>query len=395
MSEQGSETPVVPEPIVESVPSAAATGDLRPGGVSGIRLRPQRERPPRETLVPKWLLPAALAALGAVVVIAVLALFLSAFSSVQVPRVIGEEIALAKIDLQRAGLSSTVSEQRFSTLPKGTVIEQRPGEGAKLRRGSAVALVVSAGTDTFGLPDVIGDGLQLARGTLEGRGLTVIVQVQPSTGASGTVLSSDPVPGATVHTGDIVSLTVAATNTVSGLLTPSNLAGIGFAIDPQPASPGQLDVTLDLAHRVEALIEASGGHVIVTRSVSETSVPSTLRAQRIRESTATVVVVLDAEPGGAAGAAVISPSTGDPVQVAESRSLASQIASSLASQGIAAPVSAIAPDAVLQAAKGPAVKVLVGSFASPADVARFHDASWADMVAQSIYRGIGSALGAK
>lgn len=373
--------------------SAAATGDLRSGGVSGIRLRPLRNRLPRRPLVPRWVLPAAGVTLLAIVVIAGLVVLFSSAASVKVPQLVGLDIGVARVNLQRAGLSATISEQRFSTLARGTVLAQQPRAGTTLSRGETVALVISAGTEAFSLPDVTGEGLELAQGTLQSRGLTVLVQTQQSSSASGTVLSSEPLPGAQVHTGDTVRLTVASTSTPAAQLSSFNMSSANIAIDPEPVSPGQLDTTMDVARRLQSLIQAAGGKVFVTRSVVETNLPADVRAQRVAESTATALIVISAAPTGNGGIAVYSPTYAAYALGASSHALAQQVSSKLAGEGLTAPLATIVPDAVLLASKGPAVKVKLGSFSSPGDVTNFQDAAWADEVARGIYLGLGTSVG--
>lgn len=376
----------------QHAPSAAATGDLRPGGVSGIRVRPSRERLPRKPLLPRWVPLAAAGAIVGIVVIVLIAVFAVRAGASVVPSVVGAQLGVAKVTLERAGFDSVVAEERFSDQPAGTVLEQRPAAGEKLRRGKKVSLIVSGGTDEFAMPDVIGDGLALAQGTLEGKGLVVRVERQASDAASDTVLSSVPGPGALVRTGDIVRLTVAGTSTVTGLGN-FNLDGLHVALDAVPVSPGQVDVTMEVTRRLQSLLQAAGADVTVTRSSTETNTPANVRALRVSESSATVLVVLQAEPSGVAGLAVLSQSTGDPTFVTRSASLASSVASATATAGSTVPVSTTVPDAVMQAVKGPTLRVRLGSFASKEDASNFRDPQWADQVARGVYRGLGQVLG--
>jgi hypothetical protein len=373
-------------------PSAAATGDLRPGGVSGMRVRPARERPPRRPLVARWVPIATISVVGAVVLAVVIFTLAVTVGKVATPKVTGMELGVARVALERAGFTAQVAEERFSDLPAGTVLEQRPAAGVQVRRGSAVALVVSGGTDEFAMPDVIGDGLTLAQGTLEGKGLVVRIERQISDAASDTVLSSVPGPGALVRTGDIVRLTVAGTGTVSGLGS-YQLDGLSIALDPVPVSPGQLDVSMDVARRLQSLLQAAGANVLMTRSSAETNVPSNTRALRVAESSATVLVVVQADPSGAPGLSIQSESSGDPAYVTRASALASAVASALAGPGVSVPVSTTVPDAVMMAVRGPAFRVRLGSLAVKEDEARFRDPQWADGIARAVYRGIGQVLG--
>ena len=76
------------------------------------------------------------------------------------------------------------------------------------------------------MPDVVGNGLALAKGTLEDRGLIVIVEPVISDTASDTVLSTTPAAGAMVRTGDTVRLQVATSSTPGVDLQPYSLQGV-------------------------------------------------------------------------------------------------------------------------------------------------------------------------
>ena len=62
----------------------------------------------------------------------------------------------------------------------------------KVPSNQGVTVVVSAGTEEFTMPDVVGEGLTLARSQLEQKGLEVQVEPQPSDQPSDTVLGSNP-----------------------------------------------------------------------------------------------------------------------------------------------------------------------------------------------------------
>ncbi len=87
-----------------------------------------------------------------------------------VPKLVGLELGVAKSRAATERLEVVVAEKRFSALPADTIIEQSPAAGTTLRRGDTVTVVISAGTEEFAMPDVVGDGLLLARGSARGQG---------------------------------------------------------------------------------------------------------------------------------------------------------------------------------------------------------------------------------
>ena len=100
------------------------------------------------------------------------------------------------------------------------------------RRGSVVNVVVSAGTEQFRLPDIVGSGIVLGRGVLEARGLEVNVNVEASDRPKDTVLSTNPSADSLVHTGDIIIVTIASSESVDNQIIPYRFTEAHFVIDP-------------------------------------------------------------------------------------------------------------------------------------------------------------------
>jgi serine/threonine-protein kinase len=78
-------------------------------------------------------------------------------SSVSVPRVVDTSESQARALLQQAGLLvGEITFEASATIEEGTVLAQSPAPGEVVGAGSAVDLVVSAGTDTLTIPDLGG-----------------------------------------------------------------------------------------------------------------------------------------------------------------------------------------------------------------------------------------------
>jgi N-acetylmuramoyl-L-alanine amidase len=266
-----------------------------------------------------------------------------------------------------------------------------------VKQGSNVDVVVSAGSEEFSMPDVIGNGLLLARGVLEAKGLELKIETEPSEQPSDTVLSTNPAAGSLVRTGDVVRVTVAAAGSGSSALLPLNLQGVAVILDPAPVPAKQLDVPLEVARRVRSLIEASGGTVVTTRALADTGTASAApaRAKRAKEGSATLAIGLEVSPTGPRGAVAYYPLSGPQALVASSKNLASQIATSLTDSGIAAQASSTTTDAVLSTRAITWSRVRLGSLTAREDVASFRDPAWADTVARAIYRAIADLYGRK
>ncbi len=364
------------------------------GGAPGLIDRP---RLPRTPLVPSWI-PIGLAVLvGLVLVVAGIAAYVGTSSKVTVPKVTGLELGVARARLSQVGLGVNVVEHRFSDRDPDTILSQDPKTGSTLRRGDSVDVIVSAGSEEFAMPDVVGDGLLLARGVLESKGLEVRIEAQPSEQPSDTVLGTNPAPGTMMSTGDVVRLTVASPGPGSSTFLPLDMTGVVIKLDPAPVPAGEADVTLDVTRRLRSLVEASGGTVIATRSLNDTGTATSIatRAQRASEGSSTAAIGLSVVSKGPGGIIAFSPSTGGAVIVQPSAALASRIATSLAASGLAAKTSKSATDAVLSATGAPWTQLQLGSLAAREDVASFRDPTWADTVARAVYRALADLYGRK
>jgi len=361
-----------------------------------------RVRPSRRQLVPRWLPWLLLGVLLVGGITAGVLALSAARSRVIVPTLAGLQTQAARERLATVGLTLTVSDRRFSTLPIDTVLSQTPDVGSLVRRGSSITVIVSAGTEEFTMLDVVGMGLTLAKTQLEQKGLQVQVEPQVSDQPSDTVLASNPAAGSPMHTGDIVKLTV-ATGSTSGTsqqspLVPYTMTGVKITLDPAAPVAGQPDSALEVSRRLQSLLEASGATVLATRSTVDTgtTASSIARQARAREGSATVAVGLDVVSTGEAGLAVNYPSSAvATATAATSQQLASQIASAFAGSAFSARQTAGGSDVVLSVTNAPYARITLGSTASPEDLANFRDPGWADKIARAIYQGIAAIYGVK
>lgn len=374
-----------------AVPSAPAAV---PAVVEPVVILPplDRERPVRPPLVPRAVWMWAGGAFGALLLIALVFVLVSNAGAITVPDVTGNQLGAAKTTLDRLGLRMTISENRLSTRPKGEVLAQTPAPGSELGKGDTVSVVVSAGTEDFPMPDVVGNGQSLAKGVLEAKGLVVVVETVTSTLASDTVIATDPAAGATVRTGQRVKIMVASAQGSSALLQPYRLVGLSVVIDPAPGVTS--DPALDVARRLRALLEASGASVRLTRTGSDTSTAEPDRAARVAESSSTVGVGLQITEAGPGGRIISAPATLTAFIGPSSSALANSLEKSFA--GSLDPYSRVLPsvhDPVLGAVNMPWVRITLGSAAAVDDASSFADPGWADIVARAIYRSLGEVYG--
>lgn len=351
-----------------------------------------RQRPERPPLVPRWVWITAIAAVVLVGFIVAGVLVSSSLSRVTVPNVTGAPLGVARTSLSRVGLKIAVTEKRFSTQPVDTVLEQTPAESSEARKGDTVNVVVSAGTEDLVMPDVIGNGVALAIGTLEGKGLVVEIEPVVSDAASDTVLASNPAPGAVVRTGDTVRLQVASSSGGGPILRPYRMENVSVVIDAAPPI-GTKDVAFDVAQRLRSLLEASGATVVLLRATGETATPDPDRAVRAQQASATVAVGLYVDASGNPGRITSSLASGTTQYASASGRLAAEVASELAKVAPPASTATTSSDAVLGVVRAPWTRIRLGSAGSRQDDTSFSDPRWADTVARAIYHSLGKLYG--
>jgi serine/threonine-protein kinase len=123
-----------------------------------------------------------------------------------VPDVSGKNQKQATKDLEHAGFTVTLKIGFSDSVPKGTVIRTEPASGTKAPYGSAIALVVSVGPQTFPCPNFQNMSLEQATALAKADGLHVSALAVPGAQAPYTVFSQVPVAGSTVSYGDSITL---------------------------------------------------------------------------------------------------------------------------------------------------------------------------------------------
>lgn len=380
------ETPAELLPQRRGTTSDASTSDEEP-------LAPiERDRPQRPPLVPRlvWLLVAlafALLALGIAAVVTV-----NRAALVRVPTVTGQSVGIANNMLAQVELKGRVAERRFSPRPPDEVLAQTPAAGSRVSKGGIIDLVVSGGTEELVMPDVIGDGLALARGSLEARGLVVEIEAVPSDEPSGTVLDTTPASGTVVRSGDVIRVEVATSLVGGATLQPYIMLGKTFVIDAGSAASYKSDVTLDIARRLRALLEASQARVVVTRSGAATAADD--RAKAAEGASASAGVGISLRASGPGGRTVTGPL--EPLDLLEaSRPLVSALDEQLESNVPPSTKKPTGDEKVFNDVTYPWARVSIGSVTKARDKSAFSDPDWLDRVAKSIYTGLGEVYGIK
>src|SRR5205823_10126401 len=169
------------------------------------------EEPPRGRSIWPWLL-----ALGLIVGGAVGGWFLytkiqqqlESNRPVAVPDVTLVQRDLAVLKIQQAGLKPRVVKAPDDTVPSGQVIDENPGGGSKVGKGSTVTLEVSTGKPRVQVPDVRGRSVTDAITALAGIGLNPRIVHVYSPQPADTVTGQFPSPGDKIVKGSNVRINV-------------------------------------------------------------------------------------------------------------------------------------------------------------------------------------------
>ena len=126
-----------------------------------------------------------------------------------VPQAMGLLLPVAERRLLKARLRVVVSE-RQSTRRAGSVLAQTPRQGARVRRGAVVRVVVARTIPRVGVPSAVGLPERSAATAISSLGLTVAFVDRPVRRRSqlGVVLAQAPRAGVKVKRGSTVTLTV-------------------------------------------------------------------------------------------------------------------------------------------------------------------------------------------
>jgi eukaryotic-like serine/threonine-protein kinase len=142
----------------------------------------------------------------AIVLACLLVLGLAAFTTaqllggesreVQVPALVGKTQADANRLLAEAGLVGDFSTAPSTAQQKGKVISTDPAAGFALKEGDTVKVTVGGGPATIGVPDVVGLTYEDAAAQLKAVKLVPVPQEVNNDKTAGTVLATNPKPGA-------------------------------------------------------------------------------------------------------------------------------------------------------------------------------------------------------
>jgi serine/threonine-protein kinase len=154
----------------------------------------------------------ALLALLAVGVFILFRLFTGGTSAdlVTIPDLTLVEAEAASRTLQELDLKVLSRQENSDTVPQGVVIDTEPVAGTEVEKESFVTLVVSAGTEQFTVPQVIGETEEVARALIEAQDFQVgLIEYALSEAVQEqTVISQDPSGGTPAPADTLVNLVI-------------------------------------------------------------------------------------------------------------------------------------------------------------------------------------------
>jgi beta-lactam-binding protein with PASTA domain/serine/threonine protein kinase len=128
------------------------------------------------------------------------------------------------------------------TVPKDTVLDQKPTATEKVVKGGTLTITLSLGPERFPVPDVVGHELAAAQGELDSANLKLKQgpKQYSDTVPEGSVISTDPKSGTQLKKGDTVTVVVSqgkapieVPNVVGGNINDvrSQLQGLGLSVN--------------------------------------------------------------------------------------------------------------------------------------------------------------------
>jgi eukaryotic-like serine/threonine-protein kinase len=129
---------------------------------------------------------------------------------VVVPDVKLKPEAEASLQLQELDLRVTSRQETSDSIPAGVVIDTEPPAGTEVDVRALITLVVSSGTEQFGVPEVVGQSLEVATALIEAQGFVVgeVTYTLTEDIDEDTVISQSPQGGTAADAGTEIDLVV-------------------------------------------------------------------------------------------------------------------------------------------------------------------------------------------
>jgi eukaryotic-like serine/threonine-protein kinase len=184
--------------------ASTAMGTQQTGGMYGAQHtlivdRNGGEAPPREPRLQRWLFSRRLVYLLVLIVVIALVAGVGWYQLegryTHVPKVTGLSVTAAGAELRSMGFTVTTGPATMDdALAKGDVAATVPAPSSRVRKGSTIELIPSAGPKMISVPQVSGQALAAAQAALRQAGLTpgAVTSQVSATITAGVVISTNP-----------------------------------------------------------------------------------------------------------------------------------------------------------------------------------------------------------
>ena len=147
-------------------------------------------------------------------------------TEVEVPDVVGRQMALATQLLEARKLRVNGAEIYDEKTPPGQVVSQSPEAGSSVKEERVVTIYVSRGGEELTMPDLKGLSRRAAEDKLGKMGLKVgSVYEKEAESDTGTILEQEPAPGAKIAKGSSVDLTISKGKQIKTVRVPDYTGG--------------------------------------------------------------------------------------------------------------------------------------------------------------------------
>jgi len=201
--------------------------------------------------------------------------------------------------LENLGLIVNITHAYSETVASGLVISQTPPPGTTVEPGDVVNIVVSAGGESFAMPNVVGMTEAVATSTITSRGLSVAVEFERNDNVpEGNVIRQSIASGTMVSRGRRVTITVSSGQNLIQVANVvgrpqseagNTLRGQGFNVTVSEAASETVAQGIVISQSLTAgSSQVSGANIIITVStgVPMADVPNVVgRTQSAAEST--------------------------------------------------------------------------------------------------------------
>lgn len=133
----------------------------------------------------------------------------AASEQISVPDLTGKSYTDAKAALKELGLGIHASYEASDTVEEDKIISQDPGSGEKVAENTTINVVISTGSSSKTVPNVVGDTEEDAVAKLDAAGIGYTIENEYSSEYdAGVVISQSPNSGASISKNKKVTLTV-------------------------------------------------------------------------------------------------------------------------------------------------------------------------------------------